>query len=39
MSILLALTESLEQHHEEISEVEIERQRTEQGPKANTGKP
>ena len=39
MSILAALTEPLEQHHEEISEVEIERQRTEQGPKENTGKP
>jgi hypothetical protein len=39
MSILLALTEPLEQHHEKISEVEMERQRTEQGPKENTGKP
>ena len=39
MLILLALTEPLEQHHEQINEVEIERQRTEQGPKENTGKP
>jgi hypothetical protein len=39
MSILLPPTEPLDQHHEEISEVEIERQRTDQGSKENTGKP